>query len=110
MAAIQNGWKYYNCGGEQWNKHSGLTDAIGRTVITNSLKGLKNVVVDNYEHATEEDKAILATMDCVEAFGSMGRIDGDWKIGTVEAWKVACMSVDAGLISEKQARKDFLNI
>jgi len=106
MMAAQRGWKYYNCGGDEWTKKQ-FNGIISPSIIITNLRGANCVVVDNYEFATEEDKLIIESMTDVECFGTLGPIDGDYRIPDSKLWKKIMESVDAGVISMKQALTEF---
>ena len=106
MIAAQRGWKYYNCGGIEWTRRQ-FNGIINPDIILQSLIGQNKVVVDNYDVATEKDKQIISTMTDVEVFGTLGPIDGDYKMPSKEMWKCAIEAVDEGIYSIETALVDF---
>ena len=106
MTAIQRGWKYYNCGGSGWTSRQ-FNGGISPSLIATSLHGLRCVVVDNYELATDEDRAILSTMQDAEIFGTFGPDADDYRIPSADQWLRVLDNVNAGLISMDMALTEF---
>ena len=106
MTAMQRGWKYYNCGGCLWTSRQ-FNGGISPTLIASSLNGLKCVVVDNYEVATDEDLTLISLMQDVEIFGTFGPDADDYRIPSSEKWLLILKDVDSGLISMDMALTEF---
>jgi len=112
MTAIQRGWKYYNCGTEAWTTRQ-FKGIISQNLIATNLKEVSGVVVDNYEQATLEEKAIIAPLlneGLCECFGTMGIIDGDYRIGGVEERRAAEKAISTGMMSREIALRDLMNV
>ena len=112
MMAIQRGWKYYNCGGSEWTTRQ-FKGGVSQHMITTSLVGVGGVVVDNYEIATQEDRELLAPLlasNRCEVFGTLGCIDGDYRIGDVERMRAAEKGIADGIMSRKTALRELMNI
>jgi len=96
-AAIMKSWEMgvpiYFCGWVPAHVKGKLTNQ------TSHLQGLKGVVVDNYEVATREDKAILATMTDVEVYGTFGPDADDYRIADAEQMAYMTKAVNEGIIS-----------
>ncbi len=100
MRALERGYKYYSCG---------FVTEYTRDLPfrADTLRGLKNVVADNYECATEEEKAILETMDNVIIFGTFGPDANDYKIVDSKMWGLILEDVERGIISMEFALREF---
>lgn len=112
MTAIQRRWKYYNCGGQARTARV-FNGRISPNMITTSLKGLCGVVVDNYEVATEEERALIVPMlhdGRCEVFGTFGIIEGDYRIGDVEIMRAVEKNVAMGVMSREIALRELMNI
>jgi hypothetical protein len=93
MLSWETGLPIYFCGWVPAHVKGKLTNQVS------SLKGLRGVVVDNYEVATKEDKAILATMTDVHVFGTFGPDADDYRIADAEQMSYMTKAVSDGLIS-----------
>ena len=106
MTAMQRGWKYYNCGGSGWTSRQ-FNGGISPSLITTSLHGLRCVVVDNYEFATEEELTRIALMQDAEVFGTFGSGADDYRTPSAEQWAQVLKDVESGLLSLDMALKEF---
>jgi len=106
MTAMQRGWKYYNCGGSEWTNRQ-FNGGVSQTLIATTLRGLECAVIDNYEHATNEEKEIIATLNDSEIYGTFGCEAEDYRIVSADKWKLIQEDINNGLISRKLALREF---
>jgi len=112
MTAMQRGWKYYNCGGEECTERL-FGGGICPNLITTSLVGVSGVVVDNYSVATTEDRVVIQMLlgeGLCEVFGTFGVVDGDYRIGDVERMRAVEKHVADGIMPRETALRELMNI
>ena len=104
MRALELGIPYYSP--LEMSKHFSV-DRFTNIKVACTIGGLNAVVVDNAEYLDDNDWAALREMDTAIVFGTLGPIDGDYKILSANEWKRVQEAIDDGIISLEFALREY---
>lgn len=81
---------------------------IERLVTT--LKDVQYAVIDNYEHASPKEKALISKMTDSHLYGTFGSEADDYRIGGKKEAKAMRLALEEGVVGWDMALRDFMNI
>lgn len=105
MKCVEEGFMYWSPATYAWKQKLRAS-----TSIEFASRPCLRCVIDDYEHCTEEQRALIAPLEGVHIFGTFGSNADDYRIGDAKAAMMAMESVEAGLISFELAMRDIMNI